>query len=150
MDNLNPEFLYPILSKQTDYLTELMTALSNHLRPAPYPYGLLTMRLLGKLGGRNRRFLREPLDVSFSAPIKGEGLFMSVPCSWSPNHEFIGSSEFAEDARDESDTKDGNANDEYRVPLPLERAVEVLRLVLQCFEDKKCLEENVSCPLLSS
>jgi len=36
-----------------------MVALSQHLRPAPYPYGLLTLRLLGKLGGRNRVFLRQ-------------------------------------------------------------------------------------------
>ena len=39
-------------------LTELMTALSKHLRPAPYPYGMLALRVLGKMGGRNRRFLR--------------------------------------------------------------------------------------------
>ena len=41
----------------------LMKALSMHLRPAPYPYGLLTLRLLGKLGGKNRRVLREPIDI---------------------------------------------------------------------------------------
>ena len=36
-----------------------MMALTHHLRPAPYPYGLLTLRLLGKFGGKNRVFLRE-------------------------------------------------------------------------------------------
>lgn len=40
-----------------------MQALSRHLRPAPYPYGLLTLRLLGKLGGKNREFLRDPINV---------------------------------------------------------------------------------------
>jgi hypothetical protein len=63
VDNLNPLFLYPEMSKQTELFTQLMQALSRHLRPAPYPYGLLTLRLLGKLGGRNRRFLREPMPL---------------------------------------------------------------------------------------
>ena len=55
---MNPEFLFPELSKQKDTFVSLMKALSIHLRPAPYPYGLLTLRLLGKLGGKNRRVLR--------------------------------------------------------------------------------------------
>jgi hypothetical protein len=39
VDNLNPDYLYPEMSRQTSLFTELMTALSRHLRPAPYPYG---------------------------------------------------------------------------------------------------------------
>ena len=41
-----------------------MRGLATHLRPAPYPYGLLTLRLLGKIGGKNRKVLREPMDVT--------------------------------------------------------------------------------------
>ncbi|GKZ01483.1 hypothetical protein MPSEU_001098900 [Mayamaea pseudoterrestris] len=61
VDNLNPQFLYPEITKQKKLFASLMQSLSRHLRPAPYPYGLLTLRLLGKLGGKNREFLREPL-----------------------------------------------------------------------------------------
>lgn len=64
IDNLNPLFLYPEIAKQREIFASLMQSLSRHLRPAPYPYGLLTLRLLGKLGGRNRDFLREPLPVA--------------------------------------------------------------------------------------
>ena len=38
---------------------DIMTSVSLHLRPAPYLYGMLALRVLGKLGGRNRRFLRD-------------------------------------------------------------------------------------------
>jgi hypothetical protein len=67
IDNLNPEFLFPEMSKELDVYGSVMKALSNHLRPAPYPYGLLTLRLLGKLGGKNRRVLREP--INFNDPV---------------------------------------------------------------------------------
>ena len=63
VDNLNPQFLYPEMTKQTELFASLMQSLSRHLRPAPYPYGLLTLRLLGKLGGNNRQFLRDPLAL---------------------------------------------------------------------------------------
>ena len=58
VDNLNPEFLYPVMCSQPAVFADLMKSLCKHLRPAPYPYGMLSLRLLGKLGGRNRRFLR--------------------------------------------------------------------------------------------
>lgn len=38
-----------------------MTALCDNLRPTPFHYGAIALRLLGKLGGRNRRFLSEPM-----------------------------------------------------------------------------------------
>ena len=60
VDNLNPEYFYPILAMRE---SEIMVSLCNHLRPAPYPYGLLSLRLLGKLGGRNRLFLRGFMDI---------------------------------------------------------------------------------------
>lgn len=129
MDNLNPDFLYPIMSKQTDYLTELMTALSSHLRPAPYPYGLLTLRLLGKLGGKNRCFLREPLDL---VPFKRETLALSLSGEWALGDESDGT------ARDTA--MDDTNDDGVKIALPLERAVEVLQLIVLSSENEKPAE----------
>jgi hypothetical protein len=86
VDNLNPDFLYPILSQRADDngLTGLMEALCGHLHPAPYPYGLLTSRLLGKLGGKNRTFLREPMDIGAGmnyTPRPGASL-LQLECQW--------------------------------------------------------------------
>jgi hypothetical protein len=142
VDNLNPDFLYPIISKQTDCLTELMTALSSHLRPAPYPYGLLTLRLLGKLGGKNRCFLREPLDVM---PVSRECLPLSLPCDWSVGDESA-DEEPVETKRSRSGDDTMNAgvdqDGEVKIALPLERAVEVLRLISLSSEHEKPPEEK--------
>ncbi|KAF5390637.1 hypothetical protein D9757_002758 [Collybiopsis confluens] len=60
IDNLTPDFLDPTLNT---VLRELMDALSSHLKPLPNNHHLAhnTIRILGKLGGRNRRLLaKEP------------------------------------------------------------------------------------------
>jgi len=60
IDNLTPDFLDPTLST---VLRELMEALHSHLKPLPanHHHAHTTIRILGKLGGRNRRLLyREP------------------------------------------------------------------------------------------
>ncbi|KAI9676027.1 MAG: hypothetical protein M1817_000770 [Caeruleum heppii] len=64
VDNLTADYLDPIMAP---VMQELMTALWDHLRPAPYPHfhSHTTMRILGKLGGRNRRFLHGPPSVTF-------------------------------------------------------------------------------------
>lgn len=64
VDNLTAEYLDPIMAPIMD---ELMTALWDHLRPQPYSHfhSHTTMRILGKLGGRNRKFLNHPPDLSF-------------------------------------------------------------------------------------
>lgn len=64
VDNLTAEYLDPIMAPVID---ELMTALWNHLRPNPYShfFAHTTMRILGKLGGRNRKFLNGPPELSF-------------------------------------------------------------------------------------
>lgn len=72
VDNLNPDFLYPIMTSQERLLTEIIEALNSHLIPPPYPYGELAMRILGKIGGRNRQYLMDPLDLEFvDNPFKG-------------------------------------------------------------------------------
>jgi hypothetical protein len=82
VDNLNPLFLYREMSKEKVLFSCLMQALSRHLRPAPYPYGLLTLRLLGKLGGNNRAFLREPLLLS--EDIVADSARFEIRCHWTP------------------------------------------------------------------
>jgi transformation/transcription domain-associated protein len=56
VDNLTADYIDPIMAP---VINELMTGLWDHLKPAPYPHfhAHTTMRILGKLGGRNRKFL---------------------------------------------------------------------------------------------
>lgn len=60
VDKLNPEFLECSMG---NVIPEVILALWSHLRPAPYIWGARSLQILGKLGGRNRRFLREPLGL---------------------------------------------------------------------------------------
>lgn len=55
VDNLTADFLDPILA---EVQAELMMGIWQHIRPPPYPHGGHALRILGKLGGRNRRFLK--------------------------------------------------------------------------------------------
>jgi transformation/transcription domain-associated protein len=127
---LNPEFLFPELSKQKMVFVSLMKALSMHLRPAPYPYGLLTLRLLGKLGGKNRRVLREPMDIadpkSFSESSKEN---IGLEFVWSAN------------ARNESENTDASEGDciqqsMFEIYLPIQRCLELLKRTSHKNEDR--------------
>uniref|UniRef100_A0A6N2NBL1 Non-specific serine/threonine protein kinase n=1 Tax=Salix viminalis TaxID=40686 RepID=A0A6N2NBL1_SALVM len=60
VDSLNPDFLEPSMA---NVMSEVILSLWSHLRPAPYPWGGKALQLLGKLGGRNRCFLKEPLAL---------------------------------------------------------------------------------------
>jgi transformation/transcription domain-associated protein len=60
VDSLNPDFLEPSMA---NVMSEVILALWSHLRPVPYPWGKKALQILGKLGGRNRRFLKEPLTL---------------------------------------------------------------------------------------
>ncbi|GMI76972.1 hypothetical protein like AT2G17930 [Hibiscus trionum] len=60
VDSLNPDFLEPSMAS---VMSEVILALWSHLRPTPYPWGGKALQLLGKLGGRNRCFLKEPLAL---------------------------------------------------------------------------------------
>lgn len=64
VDNLTADYLDPIMAPVID---DLMTALFDHLKPHPYSHfhAHTTMRILGKLGGRNRKFMTDALPVSF-------------------------------------------------------------------------------------
>jgi hypothetical protein len=130
---LNPEFLYPEISKQVELFTTLMQALSRHLRPAPYPYGLLTLRLLGKLGGKNRQFLREPVTLSGRSDAMDYCLPMTFKCSWktSSKQELVGSSTSNDDA------------DSLDLPLPLNRCVDMLKFIALSWRDGETSAEKV-------
>ncbi|TQS39408.1 hypothetical protein Golomagni_00069 [Golovinomyces magnicellulatus] len=64
VDNLTSDYLDPIMAPVID---ELMTALFDHLRPTPYTHfhSHTTMRILGKLGGRNRKFMTGAVSLKF-------------------------------------------------------------------------------------
>ncbi|KAI7863236.1 hypothetical protein BDF14DRAFT_1989138 [Spinellus fusiger] len=67
-DNLNPEFLDHIMAP---VMKELMDALWSHLKPLPYnqQHSHTAMRILGKLGGRNRRMLKSPPKLTYNQRI---------------------------------------------------------------------------------
>ncbi len=117
VDNLNPEFLFPELSKQKTVFVSLMKALSIHLRPAPYPYGLLTLRLLGKLGGKNRRVLREPIEIA-EPDTFAQNAFekMSLEFEWS-----------AKSSEDSDGDVDMEPLSTFHIDLPIQRCVELLK-----------------------
>lgn len=64
VDNLTADYLDPIMAPVID---ELMAALWEHLKPNPYSHfhAHTTMRILGKLGGRNRKFLTGPPELNY-------------------------------------------------------------------------------------
>lgn len=64
VDNLTADYLDPIMAPVID---ELMTALFDHLKPHPYTHfhAHTTMRILGKLGGRNRKFMTGAVPLSY-------------------------------------------------------------------------------------
>lgn len=64
VDNLTADYLDPIMAPVID---DLMAALWDHLKPLPYNHvhSHTTMRILGKLGGRNRRFLTHPPPLPY-------------------------------------------------------------------------------------
>lgn len=82
VDNLTAEYLDPIMAPVID---ELMMGLWDHLKPNPYSHfhAHTTMRILGKLGGRNRKFLNGPPALTFEQ-------FADDQCSY--NIRLVGSS----------------------------------------------------------
>lgn len=64
VDNLTADYLDPIMAPVID---ELMTALFDHLKPHPYNHfhAHTTMRILGKLGGRNRKFMTDAQQLAY-------------------------------------------------------------------------------------
>jgi transformation/transcription domain-associated protein len=74
VDNLTADYLDPIMAPVID---DLMTALFDHLKPHPYSHfhAHTTMRILGKLGGRNRKFMTDALPVRFQEYVDDRSSF---------------------------------------------------------------------------
>ena len=74
VDNLTADYLDPIMAPVID---TLMTALWEHLKPSPYNHfhAHTTMRILGKLGGRNRKFLDGPPILKYELHADGISTF---------------------------------------------------------------------------
>ncbi|KII95163.1 hypothetical protein PLICRDRAFT_693420 [Plicaturopsis crispa FD-325 SS-3] len=84
IDNLTPDFLDPTLST---VLRELMEALHSHLKPVPanHHHAHTTIRILGKLGGRNRRLLNKEPALKF----RHYSEMAKIPVSFGGNLESI-------------------------------------------------------------
>lgn len=69
IDNLTQEFLDPIMAP---YAYDIMSALWKHLQPLPHnhQHSHTTMRILGKMGGRNRRLLQAAPRLNYVSAAK--------------------------------------------------------------------------------
>lgn len=65
IDNLTQEFLDPIMAP---YAYDIMSALWKHLQPLPHnhQHSHTTMRILGKMGGRNRKLLQAAPHLEYN------------------------------------------------------------------------------------
>jgi transformation/transcription domain-associated protein len=142
LDNLNPEYLFPEVSKDKKVYVAVMKALSTHLKPAPYPYGLLTLRLLGKLGGKNRQVLRDPIDICDPKLILNRiNDEFSLECEWLSN------SANAEGVNDTQMEIDRLETKTFSIHLPLSRCVELLKriaLVQTLLDEGPVVDESSS------
>eukprot|EP00887_Chlorella_sp_A99_P004017 scaffold11.g4017.t1 len=83
VDSFNPEF---IERSMAGVIPRLMGALWAHVRPHPYPYGAKVAEVLGKLGGRSRRWLAAPQEGEYK-PIPEYGL--RVILAFPPHTSFL-------------------------------------------------------------
>ena len=83
VEHFNPEFIERCMAA---VMKPLMTALWSHIRPPPRPFGVRVAEMLGKMGGRSRRWLGEPSSVEHkSIPEYGLRIVLSFP----PNTSFM-------------------------------------------------------------
>jgi len=125
VDNLNPDFLFPEITKQPELFVSLMKSLSSHLRPAPYLYGLLTLRLLGKLGGKNRRVLREPMDVANGTAVEEFETSSRVQCHWDGSRTTDHDEEMAP----------ASVEKPFSLPLSIDRCIHVIKQLISLPDD---------------
>ena len=67
LDSLGAAKLKALFSPTPDTWPSILDGVYSHLRPAPYPYGTLALRILGKLGGNNRAPFAEDLPCPSTA-----------------------------------------------------------------------------------
>ncbi|SSD59798.1 probable Transcription-associated protein 1 [Saccharomycodes ludwigii] len=95
IDNLTAEYFDPIIEPVYE---KVIIALFKLLKPYPYNHQIshTTVRVLGKLGGRNRKFLKPPsdlktqeaLDIGVNALFEIYGINGEVPVSVTPGVKF--------------------------------------------------------------
>ncbi|KAK9457474.1 hypothetical protein V1511DRAFT_170812 [Dipodascopsis uninucleata] len=75
VDNLTPDYFDNVVEP---VIEEVMEALWTHLKPLPYPHqpSHTTLRILGKLGGRNRRYLQPPKNLNCSGAPANDPVIM--------------------------------------------------------------------------
>ena len=78
VESFNPEFIERSMAGVTK---PLMTALWRHIKPSPQgPFGHKVAEMLGKMGGRGRRWLRENVEVEFKKiPEYGLRVILAFP-----------------------------------------------------------------------
>ena len=77
VESFNPEFIERSMAAVTK---PLMAALWSHIRPPPHPFGSKVAEMLGKMGGRGRRWLVEGTSVEFKAiPEYGLRVILAFP-----------------------------------------------------------------------
>lgn len=91
IDNLTAEYFDPIIEPVVE---EVIHSLFRLLKPQPFNHQIshTAVRILGKLGGRNRRFIKPPtnlkteqeLDIEVNALFKIHGIGEEVPLSITP------------------------------------------------------------------
>ncbi|RMZ56591.1 hypothetical protein APUTEX25_003771, partial [Auxenochlorella protothecoides] len=64
VDSFNPEFIEKSMAA---HIRPLMQALWSLIRPPPAPFGARVAEILGKMGGRSRRWLLDPAQVAHKA-----------------------------------------------------------------------------------
>ncbi|CAM9366111.1 unnamed protein product, partial [Ectocarpus fasciculatus] len=75
VEHLNADCLHTAMTSKQGLMKDILTGICSHLKPAPYPYGMLALRVLGKLGGRNRNLSGMHTDTgSGSGALYGVGL----------------------------------------------------------------------------
>lgn len=94
IDNLTSEYFDPIIEPVIDDISKSLFKL---LQPQPFNHAIshTTVKILGKLGGRNRRFLKAPsdlksdteLDMEINALVKINGFNDDIPLSVTPGME---------------------------------------------------------------
>ena len=81
IENMSHDNLQKLLCTRQGTLGRLMQGICIHLKPLPHPYGMLALRILGKLGGINRSFLRDhPFKHSSVSTSEEEYASLFVKC----------------------------------------------------------------------
>lgn len=77
VESFNPEFIERSMAA---VMKPLMAALWSHIRPPPHPFGAKVAEMLGKMGGRGRRWLGDSVSVEYKAiPEYGLRVILAFP-----------------------------------------------------------------------